>query len=245
MSLACADARALATLAHDDTLPRADSEALNQHLAGCAACRNFKVELERQSAGLRALGAPAMPETLPRRIEAALREAAVQHSRARWAWPAALAAALLAGVLLGRALPPGGDAAGWPEAATEVHLRALLAPDVAVIASADPHTLRPWFAGRLDFAPPVQDLAEAGFPLVAARLDYFAGRKVAVVQYARRAHRVALIVWPEAGPTAPPAAAREAGHALLRWREGGFARVLVSDVNAAELAELARLLGAP
>lgn len=243
----CTDARALVALAHDREIAPADAVLLDRHLAGCPGCAAHAAELSRLSAGLGALGRPALPPALPGRLRAALQAApgarAVRASRL--AWPAAVAAALLLGVLLGRALPPAApeDGAAWRGQVTEAHLRALLPAEALALASSDQHAIRPWLGARLDFAPPFRDLAEAGFPLLGARLDHVAGRRVAVVQYARRAHRIALLTWPEAGADAAPASDRHQGFALLRWRAGGFTWVLVSDLNAVELAQLAGLLG--
>ena len=51
------------------------------------------------------------------------------------------------------------------------------------VASGDPHSVGPWFAGKLDFAPKVRDLAAQGFPVVGGRVDYFDGRRVAAIVF--------------------------------------------------------------
>ncbi|MCC6719450.1 MAG: anti-sigma factor, partial [Acetobacteraceae bacterium] len=153
--------------------------------------------------------------------------------------------------------PPslGPDIGAAPELRREVvagHVRSLLvAGHLMDVGSSDRHTVKPWFAGRLDFSPPVPDLADVGFPLAGGRLDYLDGRTVAALVYRRRDHVINVFVWPEAAagpPTAPrrmdASTARDGGHAVVRWTEGGMAFWAVSDLNAAELADFAAMFNA-
>lgn len=112
------------------------------------------------------------------------------------------------------------------------------------MASTDQHAVKPWFAGKLDFAPPVRDLREQGFPLEGGRLDYIAGRNVAALIYGHRQHVINLFVWPETGTSAPASQTREGFH-LLHWTQDGMDWWAVSDLNAAALAAFADALRAP
>jgi anti-sigma factor RsiW len=111
------------------------------------------------------------------------------------------------------------------------------------VASSEQHTVRPWFAGRSDLAPPAKDLAADGFPLLGGRLDYVDGHRTSVLVYKRRLHTINVFMWP--APATAASAARVTtrnGYALLSFTRGGVATWLVSDLNPEELHQLAALL---
>ena len=123
------------------------------------------------------------------------------------------------------------------------YLRVAMAETPVDVASSDRHTVKPWFAGRVDYSPPVHDLTAQGFPLVGGRLDVVDGRKVAVLVYRRNQHRLALTVWPAAtaGNSSPDVTVRD-GFALARWRHGGFELRAVSDIAPGEMGSFATAL---
>jgi anti-sigma factor RsiW len=123
------------------------------------------------------------------------------------------------------------------------HIRSLLQDSPVQVASSDQHTVRPWFAGRADFAPAVKDLATDGFPLVGGRLDYVADRRSGVLVYKRRLHVINVFMWPTngAGESAPRMTARN-GYNLLSWTRNNVSYSAVSDVNGDELRLLQGLL---
>ena len=103
--------------------------------------------------------------------------------------------------------------------------------------------MKPWFDGKLTFAPPVTDLSQAGFPLKGGRLDYIDGRPVAALVYQRRLHTINLFIWPSNGaPPAPAAAEAREGYNILHWTQGAMTFWAVSDVLADDLQTLAALL---
>ena len=232
--------------------PADEARALRDHLGGCPACAALEREERALSDLLETrLPGPAAPARLRRALEEQVARAEARAApraggsapRWRWAWPA-LAAATSAAALALWIAPRGPAPLGAPALAEEAvndHLRALVAPRPDV-ESGGPHQVRPWFEGRLDFAPPVPDLEAAGLRLRGGSLGYFRDRRAAVVHYQLRLHQVTLLVFPAAGlalPDAPGSAETTRGFHAVLWRSGGLGFALVSDADPRELERLA------
>jgi anti-sigma factor RsiW len=166
--------------------------------------------------------------------------------------------ALAASVLLAVALAA---AVGWrmargpmgpPEQAVarEVvagHVRSLLAEHLLDVPSSDRHTVRPWFNGKLDFAPDVRDFAADGYPLAGGRLDYLDGRPVAALVYRHGRHPINLFTWPAGGAAGDGAAGPERlltvnGYRVAHWTAGAMTYWAVSDTGEDEMRQFVRLV---
>jgi anti-sigma factor RsiW len=101
--------------------------------------------------------------------------------------------ATLAAILVLLVGAPRNDS-GTEQTVLDGHLRALQSGHLYDVASSDQHTVKPWFDGRLDFAPPVKALAAQGFLLKGGRLDIVDGRAVAALVYNRVKHVIDLYV---------------------------------------------------
>jgi anti-sigma factor RsiW len=123
------------------------------------------------------------------------------------------------------------------------HIRSRMANHLTDVASSDQHTVKPWFAGKVDFAPPVIDLKEQGFPLQGGRLDYLQNRVVAAEVYKRNDHVINLFVWPASGNRSTTKKLSVAkGYNVISWEDSGMNYAAVSELNAVELREFADLL---
>ena len=103
--------------------------------------------------------------------------------------------------------------------------------------SSDQHTVKPWFNGRLDVAPPVVDLTAQEFTLLGGRLHYINGRAVAAIVYRRRVHVINLFVTQGAGPDRAATMGTVQGFNIWLSNQQGLNFWAVSDINADELQE--------
>jgi anti-sigma factor (TIGR02949 family) len=233
----------------DGELTASESAAFERALETCPECRR-RLEAARTMSGLlRSLPAEPAPDLLRARIERELRTIS-SASRVRlpgvgMRW-GAMAASLLVAVSIGWL---GGSLVGQGGRQTDElvagYIRVAMSEHGVDVASSDRHTVKPWFAGRIDYAPPVHDLTQEGFPLVGGRLDVIDGRKVAVLVYRHNQHRIALTLWPAASAGNTAAALRQRdGFALAEWRHDGFDMRAVSDLAPADMKAFATAVDA-
>jgi anti-sigma factor RsiW len=266
--MSCQETQSLIHGYLDGELDLVRSLEVERHLNDCDACA--LVYQSQQS--LRSLvrggslyyGAPA---GLEKRLQARLSQvhrAAIKSQAAtaaswfplrtwwglsRAAWAGAAAALALAAVIIPILAWRASRSSQQDLLAQEVvssHIRSLMPSHLTDITSSDQHNVKPWFNGKLDFSPPVVDLAPAGFPLLGGRLDYLAGRPVAALVYQRRKHLINVFTWPtnSSGNNsgAPAKAATRQGYNLLQWTKSGMTCWAVSDLNTRELEEFVGLL---
>lgn len=122
------------------------------------------------------------------------------------------------------------------------HIRSMMLNHLVDVPSSDQHTVKPWFNGKLDFAPDVKDFADQGFPLVGGRLDYIDKRTVAALVYQRRKHSINLFIWPSQSASDQSAQHVSVnGYNIVHWTQSGACYWAVSDVNNTDLSEFAKL----
>jgi anti-sigma factor RsiW len=224
---------------------------VERHLESCPACA---AALERVHSLSARLGDGALyyqpPADLRGRVRASLGRAAGGRGRLavlpwRWIGAAAAAAALVAVALWGtiRAVSVPSAEELLAREVVAAHVRSTLVDSHLVDReSSNQHVVKPWFIGKVDFAPEVKDLSAEGFPLRGGRLDYIDGQNTAVLVYERGQHVINVFVWRAAGKDTTPEYLKRQGYHLIRWTAGGRAFWVVSELNETELREFVELL---
>ncbi len=244
----CPTCEALVDAYCDGELSAGESADFERALEACPECRRRLETARTMSSLLHELPAERAPDLLRARIERELRgvarpaQAAVPREGMRWM---AMAASLVVAVGIGWL---GGDLTGRHGQGENDELvagfiRVAMSDHPVDVVSSDKHTVKPWFAGRIDYSPPVHDLTAAGFPLAGGRLDFVDGRKVSVLVYQRNQHKLALTLWPaRAAGDLKPGVVQRSGFSLSEWRHGGFELRAVSDVTPDEMAAFTKAL---
>lgn len=267
----CNDARLLLQANADGELGAGDALRLERHLAQCTACTAQLAHLRELRTVLRAhapyhRAGPALRARLTTALDAVQAAAGsgaaaapAGNGGAWWQWMrryfewgpaanAAMAALTVATLGIGMAQYALSDGSG-PTVEGEMvssHVRALISGHTIDVASSDRHTVKPWFNGRIDYAPSVRELAPQGFPLVGGRLDYVHGRPVAVLVYRRNQHPIDVFVLPARTADSKPALnpghsqapaqieARQ-GYQLGIWESDGMRYAAITDASADDL----------
>lgn len=259
----CQIARTMLADRRRGRLDGATASQVDAHLAGCEKCQHRASVEGALDAALDRLPRQRIPAELRRQLAQRVGVApADQALRRPRTWVLAVAAPLLSGVVAAALVLAIGRLASAPvgpttprdqamvDEALNDHLRVVSSAHPADIESGGIHQVKPWFTGRLEFAPRVTFAGDDEFPLVGGSVGYFGDRKAALFLFKRRLHAITLLVFEPQGLTWPAgvrppggrfdvAATSTRGFTVLLWRDGELGYALVSDVNRQELMNLA------
>ena len=254
----CADTEIMLHALIDGELDAGHARDVEAHVAACPACaEKLKAFRAMRQAMAQAPLKEAAPAHLRNRIEAALAVPAATISTPRQTWLASLRASwreswknFFGGFAVGTALSAAVAVSlviavvrndQNQQIASDVvsaHLRSLQAGHLTDVETSDQHTVKPWFNGKLEVAPPVIDLTAQGFTLIGGRLDYINGQPVASIVYRRRKHVINLFVGEPLGAAVRGIKDETVqGFNIRHWSEGGLNLWAVSDIDAGELDE--------
>ena len=225
---------------------------VEQHAKDCAACAVKLASLKSLHTALAegelAYRAPASLRNRVRQMApAANNPAGPRLAHLQWLWKL-LAMGATAVALLLLFLRPAGIFQNNQddELISEVvgsHVRSLMPGHLTDVLSSDQHTVKPWFDGKLDFAPEVKDFTQQGYPLVGGRLDYLDGRTVAALVYRHNKHFINVFIWPATkGNNSEEQVTSYNGYTVISRELNGFHYYLVSDMDESGLDQLAGLI---
>jgi anti-sigma factor RsiW len=243
----CDDAKLLLHAYLDDELDAGDSAAVARHMRECPACTAC---FDAYATLHKALAQPELyhraPDALRQRWAPATVVAATPARparRPRMPLSVAAAAGFVAALLFSgpawlHLLRSGHTGDALVADVVSGHVRSLQQQHLMDVVSTSQHTVKPWFEGKLDFAPRVKDLSDEGFPLAGGRLDAVEGHSVAVLVYKRRLHVINLYQWPvETGAMSPQKVAQEHGYTVIRWSDASMQYIAISDVSESDLRQ--------
>jgi anti-sigma factor RsiW len=239
----CEDARRLIGAYSDGELDLVRSLEVEEHLRGCDSCASARENLQalKQAAHSAYFHAPdGVRESVLASVRASApisQNVLVRRAPRFWITTGlALAAGILVGFFAGQIRVRDAREQTLLAALTDSHVRSLIGTHLTDVISSDQHTVRPWFEGKLDFAPPVPDLSGQGFPLVGGRIEYIDGRSVAALVYERRKHFINLFVWPApVGKEEVNGERPQRGYNIVRWRVAGMNYSAVSEIAEDDL----------
>lgn len=239
---ACLDQELLLGGLIDGELDAANTALVEAHVVRCEGCRQ---ELDRLQAVCNLLQGEGVrhsaPDALAKRVSALPElspKAANENKLPNWLAPA-LGGALAASLAMVSVLGPLQRQSALDEQLISSHVRSLQPGHLTDVQTTNQHIVKPWFNGKIDFAPPVPELADRGFPLAGGRLDSIGGKTVAAIVYHRRLHTANLFVW--RGAAGATKVEVEDGFSLIEWKEDGLNFAAVSDIPADELRQFADL----
>ncbi len=235
----CEEASVLLHALIDGELDAGHAREVEAHAASCAKCA---AELRAFRQMRDALSAVPVGYAAPQSLRAKLDRALPTRARASRrevlkGFTAGSAATAIAASGLFLMVMRKDDQQRILNETVSAHLRSLQADHLTDVQSSDQHTVKPWFNGRLDVAPPVVDLTAQGFTLLGGRLDYINGRAAAAIVYRRRVHVINLFVTQGAGPDRATTVQTVQGLNIWLWNQQGLNFWAVSDINADELQE--------
>jgi anti-sigma factor RsiW len=231
----------------DGELTGADRTWWERHLRACGECREEVRRIRDLGTTLRQNlpiiePSAALREAVRRAAQTPGPAAGVRRAAGRpWLarWPSAIAALLLLGVGfgVGRVVDSRRAPTSVVDQVVAAHVRSLQADHLVDVASSSRHVVKPWFEGRLDFAPPVPDLVASGYPLIGGRTEYLNERVAAGLVYSLGRHRINVFLWPadRAGPCRLDPPRMKHGYNLVHGEIAGMELWAISDGGGQDL----------
>ncbi len=234
----------------DGELPENEADTVQEHIKDCPACTRDLNDLTALRERLHQISRSSVPTTLHEKISGEIAATIGKEAPSGfWKWPQVMmthaTAAVVGGVIVYGSLFLLPVAQTLEEEVLSAHVLSLTDGKLMQLKAGDTHKVKPWFSGKLNYAPIVANLTEKGFPLLGARLDILGGGKVAALVYGRRAHKINLFVFPnkKAVKHQRMVFTRD-GFNILKWHKQKFEFWAISDLSVDELIAFSRAISA-
>jgi anti-sigma factor RsiW len=243
----------------DNEVDLTTAQEMQGHLEGCSACESFvadRLALRHclQTPALRFIPTADLRSQIRARLQKETRPSSVHFNWLQrlqfpnWILPTLAGAAAVLIFWFGSATffsqvrSSSGTQYTLSEQLVSNHLRSLVGDHLFDVASSDQHTVKPWFAGKLNFSPPVFDFSDQGFKLIGGRLDYVGDQEVAAVVFQHKKHYIDLFVWPgnQSNPSVDAILQKE-GFNLYGWKANGLTMWAVTDAEPEALKTFVEL----
>jgi anti-sigma factor RsiW len=244
----------------DGELSAFDLQVVREHLEGCKSCNAILTDYEQMRKSIKNEGRTHLPPDLAARISEALDHTRIIEATSHSPHPAGFFASIGSGLVASisrqavslaavslvsvfvtyGAMTTAHRSNDIEHDILNAHLRSLLLDSPVQVVSTDQHTVRPWFAGKVDFSPAVRDLSAEGFPLVGGRLDYVNDRRVGALVYKHDKHVINVFTWASPGNDQLPVLNTRSGYNIVSWTKQGVTYWAVSDLSTEELWKLQR-----
>jgi anti-sigma factor RsiW len=231
----------------DNELGLAEAQKVQEHIEQCAACEEaYAARLAVRQALQKPEVRFATPDDLRSQIQFELSKQVRSADRRirllpafqfpNWLLPSFAGAAAVLAVWFGLNIfrtenrSSNGLLATVTAQLVSDHMRSLLPDHLIDVVSTDQHTVKPWFAGKLSFSPPVFDLSNQGFKLIGGRLDYLGNQEIAAVVFQHEHHYINLFVWPKNESMSPPGTlVQKEGFNIIGWEANGLTMCAITD----------------
>lgn len=248
----CTESRKLISAYLDHELDIRTHLALETHITSCELC---KQALARNQSLHAAISNPALYHRAPEDLHAKILASLVNEAKPPkttpawrqsitmpwWSFGVSLASMALVTMTLFPLISAPSKEAKLNDELVSSHIRSLMGEHLADVISTDQHTVKPWFAGKLDYSPPVSDFSTQGYPLIGGRLDYIQHRTVSTLVYRHNKHIINVSIWPDTSRQQTSFSTLN-GYHLLKLYQAGMVYWIVSDLNQTEIETFAKLL---
>jgi anti-sigma factor RsiW len=233
----------------DGEVPEEEMHSFDAHVRGCPSCSADALARVQIKRAIQVAGKRYTPSAeFRKRIQQKIASKPARSFRLVWTLAAAAAVILVVGTLTSAYL---GTRSGRDQVFSEIadlHVATLASSSPVDVISADRHTVKPWFQGKIPFAFNLPELQNTDFSLLGGRMTYLEQTPGAHLIYDVRKHHISVFVFQERSLPARldnySLSPKQLPFNLETWSQGGLRYFVVGDASAADIDNLSKLFKA-